>query len=66
MTALLIAYVVFLLFIGGFAIAALYHVRKYRYKGDRSGLVTAVYLAAMGTVFVASLILVFGTDWSGS
>lgn len=56
MGTLLLIYIGISLVIAGFGLAALYHARKYRYAGDKSGVASLLYLALFGLVFLGTLV----------
>lgn len=65
MGILIIAYFVFLVGVGIFGVAAVYHAAQFGFPGDKTRLATILYLVTVVTILVVSFVLIGTTDFSG-
>lgn len=54
MAIALLAYVIYLILFALINLAVLYHIKKYRYPNDMSGMVTVVYLTVVATIIIGT------------
>ncbi len=62
MTITIISYLAYVLILAGFAIAAIYHARRFGFPGDRTALATGVYLVATVAIIVTTVIAIGGVE----
>ncbi len=65
MTTIIIAYLLYLLVIGGFAVAAIYHARRFGFPGDRTTLATGTYLLAVVVIIAFTFVVLAGLEVTG-
>lgn len=54
MTIAVLAYIVYLILFAVINLAVFYHIKKYRYPGDVSGLVAVIFLAVVVTIILST------------
>ena len=66
MIALILLYIAGLIILALLGLAALYHAVRFHSAGDKTRLVSLLYLVTTAVIFFISISLMVATDWSGS
>ncbi|HEY8108788.1 MAG TPA: hypothetical protein VIF43_02155 [Patescibacteria group bacterium] len=65
MATVIISYLVYLLAIAGFAVAGIYHARKFGFPGDKTTLASGIYLFALIVIIIGTFVTLGGVQVSG-
>ncbi|MEX1113528.1 MAG: hypothetical protein WD846_03180 [Patescibacteria group bacterium] len=66
MAIIIISYLLYALVLAGFAVAAIYHARRFGFPGDRTALATGTYLTVVVLIIATTVIAIGGAGIGGS
>jgi hypothetical protein len=65
MATVIISYLAYLVIIAGFALAGVYHARKFGFPGDKTMIATGVYLFAVLVIVIGTFVTLGGIEVAG-
>ncbi|MDP3999949.1 MAG: hypothetical protein Q8Q11_00740 [bacterium] len=65
MTTVIISYLVYLVIIGGFAVAGVYHTRRFGFPGDKTQVAAGLYLFTVVAIVIATFVTIGGIEVTG-
>ena len=65
MTTVIISYLVYLVIIGGFAVAVVYHSRQFGFPGDKTPVAAGLYLFTLIAIVIGTFVTLGGIEVAG-
>ncbi len=66
MAIIIISYLLYALILTGFAVAAIYHARRFGFPGDHTALATGTYLTVVVLIIATTVIALGGAGIGGN